>query len=365
MNIHQLLPTLTVGDAIGNQTLEIRRLLRAQGHTSEIFAERWHPALDGQCRHFEEYRKFSGKDNLLILHYSIGGPINQMALSAPDKVVMYYHNITPPHFFYATNGEMARQLQQARAELKTMAHRVPALAASEYNREELLGMGFKVIGTAPYIVLFDAPNPEQQNAAKARVLAKIGAPAKRKWLSVGRLAPNKKLDDVIRAFYFYHTWVEPDSQLLLVGGGDGNEAYTDSLFRLVTQLGLDGSVIFTGPANRDMLAAYYTLADVYVCMSEHEGFCIPLVEALRFDLPVLAFSSTGVPYTLNDAGILVNEKNFAAIAEMAEEIITNPGLRGQVIARGRERLKTFDPDMARLEVLKQIDKCRMLNSESQ
>lgn len=350
-----MLPTLTVGDAIGNQTLEIRRLLRAQGHTSDIFAERWHPALDGQCRHFEDYRKVSDKDNLLILHYSIGGPCNALAFGAPDKLVMYYHNITPPHFFYATNGEMARQLQQARAELRQWAARAPALAASEFNREELLGMGFEVIGIAPYITVFEALTAQQEAAGRAKVLAKIGAPGKRKWLSVGRLAPNKRIEDVIRAFYFYHAWIEPDSQLLLLGGGDGNEAYVDGLFRLVSRLNLDGSVIFLGHGNTEMVAACMRQADVYVCMSEHEGFCIPLIEAMRFDLPVLAFASTGVPYTLGDAGILIKQKNFQAIAEMADELMTNAPLRERVIARQRQRLNAFNPDAARLETLRQIN----------
>ena len=112
--IHQLLPFIAYGDAIGNQVLELRRLLRELGYASEIFAENWDPRLSDVCRSYHEYRKQSHPDNLVILHYSIGGEVNRLVLSLPDRAVIYYHNITPAHFFYAVNGHMARQCNEAR-----------------------------------------------------------------------------------------------------------------------------------------------------------------------------------------------------------------------------------------------------------
>lgn len=355
MNIHQMLPTLTVGDAIGNQVLAIRGLLREAGHDSEIFAERWHPDLAGECRRYDEYGQVSGKDNLLLLHYSIGGPSNAYALELPDRVVLIYHNITPARFFQATNSEFAHQLREARAGLKALAGRRPAIAGSEFNRLELLGLGFEVLGVAPYIIARDLRTASPNGPAATRARNRYAAQDTQKWLHVGRLAPNKRIDDIIRAFYHYHVWIEPRSMLLLVGTGDGNEPYVTGLYRLVTDLGLDGAVAFCGHWPDDGLAAFYRMADAYVCMSEHEGFCIPLVEAMAFDLPVLAYASTSVPYTLGDAGILFKRKEHAAVAEMAHELATNQALRATVIARQRARLAAFEPALAREQVLACIE----------
>jgi glycosyltransferase involved in cell wall biosynthesis len=352
MKIHQMLPTLTVGDAIGNQVLAIRGLLRDAGHDSEIFAERWHPDLAGACRHYDEYGKVSGRDNLLLLHYSIGGPSNTYALGLPDRVMLMYHNITPARFFQATNAEFANQLREARAGLKALAQRLPAIAASEYNQAELQGLGFNVIGVAPYIVVRDQLAAGEQSAGAARVRSKYGKRGTQDWLYVGRLAPNKRIEDLIKAFYYHRTWIESQSRLLLVGTGDGNETYVDALYRMVSAFGLDGQVAFCGHwTAEDGLAAFYRMADVYVCMSEHEGFCIPLIEAMGFDVPVLAYAAAGVPYTLGDAGILFGRKDHAAVAEMAHELTTDPRLRATIIAGQRARLSAYDPAMARRQAL--------------
>jgi len=347
-----MLPTLTTGDAIGNQVLEIRDLLRVAGHSSDIYAERWHPRLDGECRRYDEYDKVSASDNVLLLHYSIGGESNTYAEELPDKVVMVYHNITPAGFFYKTNPIFARQLREARDGLKALAWRWPAIAASEYNQVELQRLGFKVVGVAPYIVAQDQLAAGEQSVGAARARSKYGKRGTRDWLYVGRLAPNKRIDDLIKAFYYYRTWIEPRSRLLLVGTGDGNESYVDALYRMVSAFGLDGTVAFCGHwTAEDGLAAFYRMADVYVCMSEHEGFCIPLVEAMSFDVPVLAFAATGVPYTLGNAGILFDLKDHAAVAEMAHEMVINPRLRATIVAGQRARLSVYDPAAARQQTL--------------
>lgn len=342
--IHQLLPTLGYGDAIGNHVLALQALLRAWGYRSEIYAERWHPKLADVCRPYTEYHRVQHADNLALLHYSIGGEINDFAQSLPDRVLLYYHNITPAHYFYRFNGELARQLQQARTALSRLATRFPAIAASSYNASELLAMGFQVLGVAPYLVRFDDLDAGKQSTGAATIRARYGECSGKTWLYIGRLAPNKCIHDVITAFYYYHTWMQPDSRLLLVGTGEGLEPYVDDLYRLVTRLGLDGAVAFAGHHGAaDGLAVFYDLAHVYVSMSEHEGFCIPLVEAMHYDVPVVAHAATGVPDTMGDAGILIKQKHPAVIAEIIHELLCAPELHAAILAGQRARLDAFAP----------------------
>jgi len=347
--IHQMLPTLGYGDAVGNHVLELRRLLRQAGYQSEIFAERWHPRLDGECRHYAEYRRFSNADNLLILHYSIGGEVNHFIRDLPDRVLIYYHNITPAHFFYRTNGELARLLDEGRRDLAKLAGKYPAIAVSPYNQRELETMGFQVLGLVPCIVRFDQLEATLATPDALRTKQRFAKQDNVDWLFVGRLAPNKCVDDIIKAFYYYHTWINDKSRLMLVGASDGMGPYVSSLYEWVTRLGLDGAVVF--PGHVDSLGIFYEMADLYISMSEHEGFCIPLLEAMHFHIPVLAYASTAVPETLANAGVLFQRKDYALVAEMAHEMISNRELRERLIQVQRERLTAFDPDHVRAQFL--------------
>lgn len=153
----------------------------------------------------------------------------------------------------------------------------------------------------------------------------------RTWLHVGRIAPNKSIHDLIKSFYYYHTWITPASRLFLVGSSAGMAEYVKDLAALVKKLDLEKAVIFTGHVETDELAAFYALSDLYLSMSEHEGFCIPLIEAMHFGLPVMAYSATGVPFTMGSAGVLLHQKNHALVAEMAHEILTNAALRSRLV----------------------------------
>ena len=348
--IHQILPTLAYGDAIGNQVLELQRLFRAWEYESEIFAERWHPRLAGVCHHYETYHAYSNPENILVFHYSIGGEVVEYVQRLPDQVVLYYHNITPAHFFYRVNGELARLLAQARQQLAELAERFPAIAASPYNAQELEEYGFSVVGVAPYTLAFDALDRGDRTSQAEQIRHTFRDPSTT-WLFVGRLAPNKCIHDIIKAFSVYHNWINPSSRLLLVGTKEGLELYVKELYALVTSLRLDGAVIFPGHYGPDEgLATFYQIADVYISMSEHEGFCIPLVEAMHYDVPVVAYASTGVPFTMGNAGILLRKKVPYVIAELVHEIVTNEDFRQRIVAGQRRRLKSFAPEQARARV---------------
>ncbi len=344
--IHQALPTLGHGDAIGNQVLHIQALLRARGYASEIFAERWDPRYADRCKHFSSYAPHSHADNLLLLRYSIGGEINEWAKRQPDHLGLIYHNITPAHFFVGVNDALAQSVAEARNQLSDFKA-YPAIADSPYNQLELESLGFRVLGVVPPVIdlaKLDAELVSPGASHIEKLFGKRGTPGTIDWLFVGRHVPNKGLHHLIKAFYCFHTFIQPNSRLLFVGNSGGMEPYVDSLYDLVTQLGLDGSVIFAG-AVPEGLPAFYKMADLYVSMSEHEGFCVPLVEAMHYDVPILAYDSTNVPYTLGDAGVLVKQMDYRMIAELAHEMTSNATLRNQIIQTQRTRLPAFAPEL--------------------
>jgi L-malate glycosyltransferase len=343
--VHQILPFLTHGDAIGNLALELRRLLRSWGYLSEIFAENWDPQLAKECRPFGEYNRQSDPDNILILHYSTGGQVNRFVRNLKDRVIIYYHNITPSHYFYWANGTLAQELKEARRDLECLAGTVPAICDSPYNQQELEELGFRVLGIVPPILSFAHLETHSDDASPFPSHSSSTTPHPVNWLHVGRLAPNKCIQDIIKAFYYYHTWITPHSHLWLVGSGEEMQPYVNDLQDLVTKLDLGAAVTFAGHV--DQLAPFYRMADVYISMSEHEGFCIPLVEAMYLDVPVVAYASTGIPFTLDRAGVLVRQKSYWVIAEMIHEIIMNDPLRKRLIQIQRARLSAFEPDTVR------------------
>lgn len=354
--IHQFLPTLGYADAIGNQALYLQGILRDHGFISEIFASGWDPRLQTRCHPLGDYKHHSHADNLVLLHYSIGGEVNTLARQIPDQIALIYHNITPGHFFYGINDHIAQLCDEARELLPVFAGSAPAIADSPFNALELDALGFDVIATIPPVT-----NParltELLNSANAQTVRHLfGKQDTRDWLFVGRQAPSKCVEDIIKAFYYYHTWIEPRSRLLLVGNSAGMEPYVDSLYTLVTQLRLDGDVVFGGYQSDEGLAAFYEMADLYVSMSEHEGFCVPLIEAMHFNIPILAFNATNVPYALENAGVLINTKHHPMIAELAHELITNQPMRAKVIECQYQRLQFFSEKKTKTYFLTAIQK---------
>jgi len=337
MQVHQMVASLSHGDAISNEALRIQRILQRRGHQSEIYAESIHSAMRGKAHPLWDYQRVSSPQNVLILHFSIGAGVSSFAYRLPDRIMLIYHNITPARWFAPYQPRLARLCYQGRRELAAFVdHTRLALGVSEFNRAELDAMGFHPTGVLPLLLdpdqLFVPPNPS--------VLGMFDDD-KTNLLSVGRVIPNKRFEDLIKVFYFYWKFIEPKSRLLLVGEFRGFERYFDALTRLVDRLGLE-NVVFTGHVDTDDLAAYYRVADVFLSLSEHEGFCAPLIEAFRFGVPVMAFDAGAVPETLGGAGILVREKRFEEIAEMAHLLVRDRELRPRVIERQYRVLEGLD-----------------------
>lgn len=324
------------GDAICDEALLIRDRLRQWGYDSQIYAESIHPALTKEVLPYKSYRCRDRGDDLLFFHHSIGSEVCDYVKSLPVRLILIYHNITPPEYFKDVDARIHEQMVRGRRQLKELKDRaLLALADSEFNRQELLKMGYIRTGVLP--LPFDARR--YQAPPSEEVMNRLGDDSLN-LLFVGRIAPNKRQEDVIKLFYHYKR-INPRSRLLLVGSSwDPADVYLKWLQGLVAYLGL-ADVHFCGHVPFEELVAYYRLADVFVCMSEHEGFCLPLLESMHFGVPIIAYNSAAVPETLGEAGILVNRKIYPAVAEMIDLTVTDQTLKERIVATQRKRLQAF------------------------
>jgi glycosyltransferase involved in cell wall biosynthesis len=341
IRIHQVLATLGYGDAIGHEVLGIQRVLRAAGYESEIFVETADSRLEPLTRDFRELVDYSDPDNLLLHHFSLGSKASRTAFALPDRMALIYHNITPPEYFVGVHRTLARQCFRGRRELRAYADRCDlAMGDSEFNRQDLETLGFPRTAVLPVVPDFSHLD-HQPNWL-------LAAQFDDDWTNivfVGRVIANKKIEDVVRFFHAYHTMFNPRSRLLIVGAQSGFERYLAALHHLVAELALP-NVHFVGHVSDEELVAFYETADLFLCASEHEGFCVPLVEAFYMQVPVLAFAATAVPATMDGAGVLFEQKDPMHVAALIDAIVSNVSLQddivdGQLAAVDRLRSKDF------------------------
>jgi glycosyltransferase involved in cell wall biosynthesis len=339
MEIHQLLPGLHPGDAISNHARALKHLLRSWGHTSEIYAKDISPGVTREALPITAYRP--RQDTLVIYHHSMGSEVCcRLFAETPRKRLLIYHNITPHSYLEPYNPGVAEACRQGRQALPDLARLTDvALGDSGYNCQELAEHGFREPRVLPILVDFEEldstqPCPTVQNRF---------ADDWTHFLFVGRLSPNKRQDDVIRVFAHYQRRIERRSRLLLIGSWRGMEGYLAELRQVARSCDVEDHVLFAGHVTFPELIACYRRADVFLCLSEHEGFCVPLLEALHFDLPVLAYDAAAVPETLADAGIVFTHKDCAVTAEMAHLLVSDQALRDRVVRRQARRLADFRP----------------------
>ena len=339
--VHQVLATLGYGDAIGHEVLGINRVLREAGFESEIFVETADRRLEDLTTDYREMVGAIAPDDVLIHHFSIGSRASRTAYALPGRMALVYHNITPPEYFLGVHKDLVKLCFRGRRELTAYVTRCElALGDSEYNREELAALGFPQTGVLPVVPDFahlDLP-PNTMTAEKFDD----------GWTNimfVGRVIPNKKFEDVIRAFHVYRTRHNPRSRLLLVGSHGGFEKYLAMLHALIARLGTP-DVHFLGHVSNEELTALYDVADLFLCASEHEGFCVPIVEAFYKQVPVLAYAATAVPSTMDGAGVLFEDRDPIHVATLIDAIVSNADLQdriveGQLAAVERLRSKDF------------------------
>ena len=341
MRINQWVPAAHNGDAIGDSSRRMRDLLRAMGHDSELFAL----TIDDDLRH--DVRPFSDPASRLgdatIFHYALPSPMSAAFAALPHGRILQYHNVTPARFFAPYSPALFRLASIARKELAGLASAADlALGDSEYNRQELEDLGFENTGVLPIAV-----NTKRLTGAPPQpVLEEILDDGLVNFLFVGRIAPNKKIEDHIRLAEQYKRYVDAYYRFIFVGRFDVVPQYYAAIRALLSEYQmLEDRFIFTGPVPDAELAAYYRASSVYISLSEHEGFCVPLVESMAMDVPVLAYSAAAVPDTLGGAGVQYAQKDLEYVAELLGMLAFEESPREEVIEGQRRRLQDFGDPM--------------------
>lgn len=347
MKIVQILPTLAYGDAIGNNVLALQEALKSAGYVTEIYAENIDKRLQhGIARNISKYK--DNAENLVIFHLSIGTELIDKVLEYKASVIIVYHNVTPSVFWKGFSGHSEMLCEYGIACVKKMASKpVFCLADSEFNKQDLLALGYRCpIDVLPILIAFDDYAKQPRN----EIVRKYSDDGYANILFTGRIAPNKKQEDLITSFYYYKNYINPKSRLIIAGAYQKTDIYYNKLKRYVEEMELS-DVIFTGHIPFDEILAYYRIADVFLCLSEHEGFCVPLVEAMYFGVPIIAYNSTAVGETLGGSGLLLESKEPQLVAEALNRIITDEYLRTDLVYNEKIRLRYFDNDRIREQFL--------------
>jgi glycosyltransferase involved in cell wall biosynthesis len=337
MLINQWLAAAHPHDAIGDHARRVQALLRAMGHDGAIYSLTVDDELKGVVRPFDDPGARRG--DITLFHYAVPSALTGAFADLPGGRVLQYHNITPAHYFAPYNAGQFRLARVGREHLARLAgHADLALGVSEYNRAELESLGFAPTGVMPIAV----DTARITRAPRRPALEKLLDDGLPNFLFVGRIAPNKRIDDYIRLAEQYKRYVSIDYRFVFVGRYDAVPGYHAAVRAMIVQYDMPPDrFVFTGPVPDVDLAAYFRMADVYVSLSEHEGFCVPLLEAMAADVPVLAYAAAAVPDTLAGAGMQFWPRDLEYAAELLGLLTYDEHLRRGIVAGQRRRLQDF------------------------
>lgn len=340
MKVIQMLPTLSYGDGVGNDAVAIDAVLKRCGYTTKIYAENIDHRISPHIVSPINDLGYSDENDIILYHLSTGSNLNRAFTKMAARKVVIYHNITPPIFFHGYSPKSESLCACGLKEAEIISPYIDyCLAVSEFNKQDLIRMGYKCpIDILPILIPFD----DYKKKPSKKIVSKFNDDYTN-IIFVGRLSPNKKQEDIIDTFFYYQKYINSKSRLIFVGSYSGLESYYKRLNEYAKQLNIS-NIYFTGHIPFDEILAYYTIADLFLCMSEHEGFCIPLVEAMYFKIPIIAFKSTGVTDTLGDGGILLEKKDPFVAACMINKVVTSSDLKNQIARNQEKQLANFSTE---------------------
>ncbi len=331
-SVIQLVPTWEPG-AIGAHVMGVHETLAAAGVHCGVVADDIRdglPPIATSARDLLDDSRVR-PDTVLVYHAAMGTPMGDELLRRSEPIVLEHHNVTPPEFFDAWDPGLAENLEVGERQVVRLARRaVLGIGDSSFNAEQLAAAGCARTATVPVFV------PELQRADPKSVAELRAGTAGSDWLFVGRVAPNKCVHDLVSAFAAYRRVYEPRARLRVVGS-TAMARYVATVHRLAEHLGVADAVTLTGSVDDGALAAHFAAADVFVCCSEHEGFGVPLVEAMGSGVPVVAYRAGAVAETLGHGGVVLDGKAPLLVAAAVARVLTDAALRERVVAAGHQR----------------------------
>ena len=336
MTVEQFLPAFHYGDAIGNSTLSLHNHLLEQGIESRVIAMTIDENMRDQAEFFEDYTP--NPDSIKILHFAIPSQLTDFFIDAPGKKVMVYHNITPPHFFTDFSDNLARFTQEGRNHLARLKDTFDlSIADSSYNAGELEELGYQNVRVFPIMIKLD-----DYAGQHSKPFYNLYDDERSNIIFVGRITPNKKIEDLVKTVFFYKKYINPSIRLIVAGKTDTLPKYFFAVRDLASRFLLTSDdIVFTGHIPFDELLAVYQLGDVFLSMSEHEGFCLPLIESCFLNVPVAAYNAGAVKETLGDGGIVFNEKRYEDVAALLDNMIHDNELNQKIKSFQKQRIKDY------------------------
>lgn len=339
MIVEQFLPTLHYGDAVGNSALSFHRFLEAKGIESRTVSITSDECMKDKTTPFADYKE--NPNSLKILHFAVPSELTDFFLTVPGKKALIYHNITPSHFFVDYSDHLVQLTHEGRNHLERLKKSFDiSIADSNYNAEELRKLEFKNVTVFPLAI-----NLADYDALHNSAYYNLMKDERKNIIFVGRISPNKKIEDLIKVLFFYKKYLSPSIRLIVAGNTRTLPNYFYALRDLALRFRLTPEdIVFTGHIPFEELLSVYRLGDVFLSMSEHEGFCLPLIESSYFHVPVVAFDAGAVSETLDGSGMLFKEKKSDAVAGLVDRVLVDEPLREKLKTLQAGRIEKYRKD---------------------
>ncbi len=333
--IHQFVPMLHRDDAVGRHTLRLRDVFVSRGIESRVYVEMIDPETEAETRLFPRYADEAQRGDVLLYQFATASAIASWLAERRETLAVNYHNVTPPEYYAAWNNPMARHQLRALHERANLATRTSlAVAVSAFNEAELRTAGYARTAVVPPAAIapttgaaaLDTPRPTRAGP---------------RWICVGRVAPNKGVELALMALLVARAHHDPDVTLQVVGR-PVVPAYSRALERFAAELGILEAVTFRGGISDADLVAAMAQSDALIMASRHEGFGVPVIEAMTMGLPVVANREGALPEVVGDAGLLVDATDPYALAGAAAQVATDTALRRSLADAGARRVEALD-----------------------
>jgi glycosyltransferase involved in cell wall biosynthesis len=343
--LHQIVVDLRPGDGVGRTVLAVRDTLRAAGMASEIFVDYADQRLAAEVRPYRDYSDISAPGQWVLFHSATGSKVTPFVVGLPDRLALYHYGFTPAHFFEGLDLPHFRDLTLAEREAPALFRRADlVLAISDFIAGEAAALGAREVAVLP-------PPATVARARPSPTLRALFGDGTTNIFSLGRIAPNKRIEELIFAHQAYREAYDPRARLLLAGDYRCCEGYHRALLGLLAERHI-GGVHFLGKVSESELEALFAVSAAYLCLSDHEGLCLPVVEALARSVPVVAKAAAALPETLGDAGLLLERPSPPEVAAALNRLLTDRTLRRQLAARAPDVLARYAPARFRADLLR-------------